>query len=669
MPVFPDSGPLRLVLDLDPDGACLPIVHCAGSISGCALLIEHSRGSYARPGLRGHRSGGRDWSPAFTGVRVEVDGDRLTIDAADPVAGLRLRTEVEALVGGALRARHTVTNDGADDYVVDGLEVTLPLPDDATELLDFTGRHLHERAPQRHELADGLWLRETRRGRTSLESPTMLIAGAPGFGFAHGPVLGAHVAFSGNSVLRAERGPREDATLGGGELLLPGEVTLEPGRSYTTPWVVFAAGEGLDDIAHSLHTWQRSLAAHPDAQPVTLNVWEAVYFDHDLDRLLRLAELAAGAGVERFVLDDGWFRGRRHDRAGLGDWQVDDDVWPQGLAPLADRVHELGMQFGLWFEPEMVNPESDLYRAHPDWILQTGGRVPALQRNQLVLDLTRPEVRGYLAGAVSAVLSSVPVDYIKWDHNRDLLEPGSNARSGAPAAHEQTLAFYDLLDDLRRRHPSVAWESCASGGGRIDLGVVEHVQRFWTSDMTDALARQQIQRWTVQLIAPEYLGAHVSSPVSHQTGRTLPLDFRAATAFHYAFGIEWDLTTASPDDLDRLARWIELHKQYRGLLHGGRTVRIDLDRAGELAHGVVSADRRHALIAHVQLDEPRSRRGTRVRVPGLDPAASYLPSRVGPDRKTGPTSGAVLSGAALGQAGLWLPSRRPETIELVALDA
>ena len=206
-------------------------------------------------------------------------------------------------------------------------------------------------------------------------------------------------------MLRAERLPSSGLTIGGGELLLPGEIALQQGDSYEMP---VAGDHGRRRVwtssPRNCITWQRTLDAHPGAQPVTLNVWEAVYFDHDLAKLPGLAELAARVGVERFVLDDGWFGGRRHDRAGFGDWWVSAEVWPDGLTPLVDRVHELGMQFGLWFEPEMVNPDSDLYREHPDWILQSGGRVPILQRNQLVLDLSRDEVWTYLRDRISQVL-------------------------------------------------------------------------------------------------------------------------------------------------------------------------------------------------------------------------------------------------------------------------
>ena len=323
-------------------------------------------------------------------------------------------------------------------------------------------------------------------------------------------------------MLRVERDPATGTTIGGGELLLPGEVRLANGESYSTPWVyVAAADDGLDGLAATWHAHQRSLPTHPAHQPVVLNVWEAVYFDHDLDRLTAIADRAARIGVERFVLDDGWFAGRRDDSLGLGDWRVDPAVWPEGLTPLVEHVHGLGMQFGLWFEPEMVNPDSDLFREHPDWVLSAGDRMPLLQRHQLVLDLSRTEVREHVFEQISAVLSAYPIDAVKWDHNRDLLEAGSAALAGAPVVHRQTAGFYALLDALREAHPGIDWESCASGGGRVDLGVLERVQRVWASDMTDALARQQIQRWTTQLVAPEYVGAHVSSPTSHTTGRTL----------------------------------------------------------------------------------------------------------------------------------------------------
>lgn len=667
------------------------VVAAAGG-SGCSLLPEHWRDSYTRPALRGHRLAGRaardgqpvtgqDWSTALRTTGISGSDTLLTVHAADATAGLALRTDIASVAGGGLRIRHTLTNTAAAPFALEGLEVVVPLPDSHTEVLDFTGRHERERSPQRHAITNGLWLREGRRGRTGLDTVMTLVTGPAGFGFTGAALTAVHVAWSGNSVVRVERNAASGTTLGGGELLLPGEITLGQDDSYTTPWVhIVASDEGLDGIAAAFHGWLRSLPSHPSTQPVTLNVWEAVYFVQDLPQLIGLADRAAQIGVERFVLDDGWFSHRRGDTAGLGDWFVDTDVWPDGLGPLVDHVRGLGMEFGLWFEPEMINPDSDLYRAHPDWVLSTGDREPLQARNQLVLDLSRPEVRDYLFERIDAVLSEYDIGYVKWDHNRDVLEAGGGRVAGAPVVHEHTLGFYWLLDALRAKHPGVAWESCAGGGGRIDLGVLERAQRVWTSDMTDALSRQTIQRWTAQLVAPEYLGAHVSATTSHQTGRTFSLDFRAATALFGSFGIEWDLADADRDELAALADWVSRYKRFRHLLHTGRMIRIDSPDPAVLLHGVVAADRSEALIAHVQLDESLHNRGLRLRVPGLDPQRQYrarwegpvdrhglsVASQVHPD---GPTGGVAVPGSVLANQGLWISRRRPETILLTHLRA
>jgi alpha-galactosidase len=338
------------------------------------------------------------------------------------------------------------------------------------------------------------------------------------------------------------------------------------------------------------------------------------------------------------------------------------------------------MEFGLWVEPEMVNPDSRLFREHPDWVLGAGERLPQLQRNQLVLDLTNEAVWHYLLHRLDEVLGSTPVDFVKWDHNRDLLEAGSSTRAGLPAVHRQTHAFYALLDALRDRYPRISWESCAAGGGRVDLGVIERVQRVWTSDTTDALSRQGIQRWTGQLVAPEYLGCHVSAPTSHQTGRRLPLGFRALTALFGAFGIEWDLTEASSEDLSELEGWVALHKRYRDLLHSGRMVRPETSDPAVIAHGVVSPDRRDALLAFVQLDESVHNRGARVHLPHLDPDRSYRLGWEGnPELRAvsgspalppdGPTEGRSVAGRLLMEVGLRLPRRRPQTVTLVRLSS
>jgi alpha-galactosidase len=673
------------------------------------LLPEHGAGWFGRPGLSGHRlntsgghpAAGRDWSPLFRPTRTEDGERRAVVEAADSSAGLRLVTEAEAVPGGAIRVRHTVTNTGHEPYVVDSLEVIFPLPGRVGEVLDFTGRQTAERIPQRHRLGDGLWLREGRRGHTGHDSATVVVAGVPGFGFGGGEVFGVHVAWSGNTVHRVERipsslgmtqgppgeagpGPRQRllpgmTTIGGGELLLPGEITLGEGQAYTTPWVYLVASrDGLDGLSAQFHGYLRAQPAHPRApRPVTLNVWEAVYFRHEFATLAALADRAASIGVERYVLDDGWFTGRRSDQAGLGDWQVDEAVWPGGLHRLTGYVRDLGMAFGLWIEPEMVNPDSELYRAHPDWILSTGQRVPPLQRHQLVLDLTRPEVSAYLFEQISGLLAEYPVSYVKWDCNRDLIDAGSGLRAGAPAAHDQAVAVYALLDRLRARFPAVEWESCAAGGGRVDLAMLERTDRVWTSDMTDALARQPIQRWTGLLVPPEYLGAHVSAPFSHQTGRYMPLPLRCATALFGHLGIEWDITRASQDELGELAAWIRLYQQQRALIHSGRMIRLDTPDDTAWMYGVIAADQSAALMSYVQLDEPRSDQPAAMRVPGLDPARRYRLTDVTPGerlpRRAGlagdPIPRAEATGGALAGIGLAIAAQRALTALVVLVEA
>jgi alpha-galactosidase len=667
----------------------LSLTSASPSLRVPRLLNEESDGSLARPSIRGHRivatSGANGetvtastcWSPHFTlGKDIREQQGRLAIEAADAESGLRLNTEIEGLPGGSLRMRHTLVNEQPGIYALESLEIRIPLSDSQTEFMDFTGRHEKERSPQRHDIKDGTWLREQRRGKPGYEGG-MLIAGTPGFDFSSGQVVAIQPAWSGNSIIAVDRSSEDVASLNAGELLLPGEMQLAEGESYATPWVIVTASDhGLDGIAQSLHTWQRSLPLHPQQQPVTLNVWEAVYFDHDFDHLASLAKKASCIGVERFVLDDGWFHSRRDDHAGLGDWWVDPAVWPDGLRPLIDLVHGYGMQFGLWFEPEMVNPDSDLYRAHPDWVMKAASREPMLHRNQFVLDLSNPHAYEHILEQISRVLEKNPVDYVKWDHNRDLLEGGSPLAGFRPAVHNQTLAYWKLLEDLHHRFPDIAWESCASGGGRIDMGVIERVSRFWSSDMTDALSRQRIQEWLVQNVAPEYLGAHISAPTSHQSGRSYSLAFRAATAVFYGFGIEWNLGEASSDDLDELAKWIDWYKTHRTTLHNGRHVRIDVADPSVLAYGAVATSGDGALIAHVQYEESASNRGMWLRIPDLDPEGSFALNWTGPEPASasleelspdGPTNGRSVSGAFLSRIGVWIPRCRPETARLIEI--
>ncbi|TWP46470.1 alpha-galactosidase [Lentzea tibetensis] len=630
-----------------------------------SLLPEAAAGHSGRPALRGHRSG-EHFAPALTVDEVETSDRSLHYTARDAAAGITVTGTLELTPSGLLRTRHTVRNDGDSPYSVDALEAALPVPARATELLDFTGRHCRERQPQRRSFDHGTWVRESRRGRTGHDATIGLLAGTAGFGFRTGEVWALHVAWSGNHVTYAEHFPESNPVLGGGELLLPGEVTLGPGEEYTTPWLFAAySPDGIDGISAAFHRWLRQ--GRPDKpRPVVLNTWEAVYFDHDLDRLASLADTAAAAGVERFVLDDGWFRHRRDDHAGLGDWYVDETVWPEGLNPLIKHVRELGMEFGLWFEPEMINPDSDLFRAHPDWVLgPRQGVLPPSWRNQQVLNIAHPGAFAYILERLDTVLSEHDISFVKWDHNRDLI--GSRV-------HEQTLAFYRLLDELRARHPNVEIESCSSGGARIDLGVLERTDRVWTSDCNDALERQMIQRWTGVFLPPELMGAHVGPTRSHTTGRVHDLSFRVATALFGHFGIEWDISSATSEDRAGLVAAIEYYKGVRSLVHTGSVVHTDHPDPSAWVHGVVAEDRSEAFFCYAQLATPIGNKPARVLLPGLDPARSYRVSFDAPagrprlhQRAAVSWDPVVLPGSVLTEVGIQLPVIEPEQAILLRL--
>jgi alpha-galactosidase len=624
-----------------------------------SVLPEPHRGWSGRPGLTGHRDGA-DWSPAFTVTSLAVTDETVTADAEDTTAGLAVRVAIEMLGSGLVRARASVTNTADGVYTVDDLTLAMPIPSGAREILDFAGRWGKERTPQRRELVVGTHQREGRKGRTGTDAATVLTVGEPGFGFAHGRVWGVHTGWSGNHRHHAERLATGRQVIGGGELLLPGEVRLGTGATYEGPWVYFAHGDGLDDQARRFHRWLRSRPQHPTTpRPMTINVWEAVYFDHDLARLVDLAERAAALGVERYVLDDGWFRGRRDDHAGLGDWYVDEDVWPDGLGPLVDRVRALGMEFGLWFEPEMVNEDSDLARAHPEWILQADGRLPARSRDQQVLNLAIPEAFAYVLERMTAIIGEYAVDAVKWDHNRDLVEAGFPG--GAAAVHEQTLAAYRLMATLGERFPSLEIESCSSGGGRVDLGVIEHTARVWVSDDIDPLERQQMHRWTQQLLPPELLGSHIASGRNHTTGRVHDLAFRAGTALVGHLGIEWDLAGATADESAALTEWIALYRELRPLLHGGDLVRSDEVDDARLVYGTVAPDRQQAVFFLASIGRSEVSGTGRVTFRDLDPDTVYRvePVVIGdghdlvrPDWWSGPR---VFSGRVLGTVGLQPP--------------
>ena len=644
------------------------------------LVPEGSRGFSGTPALEGHRTGGSAaaTSPRLSGwtPRVEDDQDQdaaMSLSAADPEAGWAVQLDLELSTAGLLRMRTSVTNTLDGELHLAAVRNALPVGHQATELLDLTGRWCKERSPQRHPWVQGAHRRDSRRGRTGHDATLLLVAGTPGFSFSDGEVWAVHTAWSGDHTTYAERTPEGDCLIGGGELLAPGEVTLARGETYRTPWLLGSwSDDGLDPMSHRLHAHLRARSPRARGeQPVVANTWEAVYFDHSLDRLTALADVAAAVGVERFVLDDGWFLGRRHDRAGLGDWTVDPAVWPSGLHPLVDHVRGLGMEFGLWVEPEMVNLDSEVARTHPERVLRGRAGMPPEWRHQQVLDLQDDGAYVGLRDALLALLDEYDIAYLKWDHNRDLTDA---AHAGAPAAHRQTLATYRLLDALRAAHPALEIESCSSGGARVDAGILERTDRIWPSDTIDPLERQHIQRWTSLLVPPELMGSHVGGPVAHTTGRSHRLGYRAATALLYSFGVEWDLTSLDRSDLDALTRWVALHKEVRPLIAEGSLVHPDHPDPAVMVTGIVGPDRTVAYYVVATVASPATQHPAPLRLTGLDPDASYRLSEVTAttDQHSADLApwwaqgrGQVLTGRILATAGVALPVLAPETARVI----
>ena len=647
------------------------------------VVPQASDGWRGRPGLRGHRMVDGRPGPGFS-AQLRLHGSKTGSDSEarivqrDAELGISVVTVLILHPGGLLEIRHEVHNEGASDFAVDELAVVLPVGQDGVEIMDLTGRWCRERHPQRRPVTQGTWVRSGRHGRTGHDSSLLMMVGTAGFNNRHGKVWAGHFAWSGDHEQFVDTVADGRTVMGAAELLGSGEVLLTPGDHYATP-AYFAAysDQGLDGISAAFYHWFRSRPQHPSTpRPVVLNVWEAVYFNHDLSVLTELAESAADLGVERFVLDDGWFRHRRNDKAGLGDWYVDADLWPAGLHPLVEAVTSRGMDFGLWVEPEMINEDSDVARDHPEWIAgpsapvqSAGSRLPLEWRHQQVLDLVNPDAWQYIYDRLDALLNEYPISYLKWDQNRDLTEMG---HAGTPSVHRQTLAVYKLLDALRAAHPGLEIESCSSGGARVDLGILERTDRIWASDCNDALERQTIQRWTGLVVPPELVGSHIGPTTSHTTARTHDLSFRAITALFGHFGLEWDVRQVTGTERTELRGAIAMYKKHRGLIHSGTMVRADVPDRSLLLHGVVAGDGTQALFALAAVATSFAEQPGRVALPGLSPDTLYRValSYPGPDAagatfvQTSPPAwlaqGAQATGRFLAEVGLPMPILNPE---------
>jgi len=648
----------------------------ADSEVSASLLNETGSGLAGLSGFSAHR-GGIGWASLFAVTEVTRPSDSEVIIACDDAT-----TNVRAVhtIGfnpdsNLMTCQTTIINNGTENLSIDWCAAaSLPLNPRATRLFGFTGRWSGEFNVEEVPPFMGSYVRENKSGRTSHDNFPALLACGHETVEQSGSSFGFHLGWSGNSRLRVDRLSDGRAFIQLGEYFYPGEMTLAPGEEYTSP-ILYAGytSRGLSALSRKFHRHLRSyvMDGRIDAKPrpIHYNTWEAVYFDHDQDRLFELALKAASVGVDRFVLDDGWFGSRRSDKSGLGDWWPSEDCYPEGLGPLVDHVRSLGMEFGLWFEPEMVNPDSELFRSHPDWILQADGVEQVPFRNQYVLDLTREDVTNYLYDRIDRLLSDHDIAYIKWDMNRDIHHPGSRGR---PAVWKQTRVLYDLIKHLKDNHPTVEIESCSSGGARADYGILRYTDRIWTSDSNDALDRQKIQRGASHFFPLEIMGAHVGPETCHITGRRLSMELRVATAFFGHMGLEMDLLDESPDDLETLKAGIALHKEHRNLIHGGNFYRLDTpDHVNAIS--VVSKDKNESLFSWCNMTGHRETLPGRIFFVGLDLEKSYRVKIIWPyDVKslTSPSiieaadlagNGHIFPGEALMRVGLQAPLLNPHT--------
>lgn len=589
-----------------------------------SVFSTEADGLYATPTLRGH-SNGEHWCPVFKFTSWnQLQPNHLDILLTSAESALEVTVSLQLDDSGVIAMRNTIKNCSDKAYQLDDFLVSIPVPELAKELLSYTGRWLQEFQPQRSKLIFGSQLFENLRGKTSNDHFPGIVVGTENFREQQGQVMGCHLAWSGNHKIQIEKSQQGYSYILAGAKLSPGEICLETNDQFSTPWLYSAYSEnGLTAMSRQFHRFVRKeIIKFPDVNKprlVHLNTWEAVYFRHDMNELKKLADSAASVGVERFILDDGWFVGRESDNAGLGDWYVDTKKYPDGLSPLITHVNDLGMEFGLWFEPEMINPDSDLYRAHPDWVLQTYSEYQPLARTQYVLDLSKPEVFDYLIERLDSLLTEYNIAYIKWDMNRDLAQASHNGRA---SVFNQTTKVYDLFDAIRIKHPRVEIESCASGGGRVDYEVLKRTHRFWASDCNDAIERQTIQRNFSMFFPLEVMGAHMGPETCHTTRRVLDSQFRSLTALFGHMGIEAHLNECSEQEIKEFTHAIKLYKKYRDLIHSGDLVRLDSE-IQYVATGVVALDGKHALFSLSQINFTDSSLAKPLVLAGLEPEKMY----------------------------------------------
>ena len=567
---------------------------------------------------------------------TEEDGEAETLflTLKDPVTGLLLKLSYTIFTKGGVIARNAYfENEGEESlHLTTAMSLCMDLPDYDYEWIQFSGAWSRERHEKVRKLEQGIQSVGSRRGHSSHEHNPFVILKRPTADEFQGEAIGFSLVYSGNFLAQAE------VDTHGSTRMLMGihpdgfDWKLEKGESFQTPEAVMAyPAKGLNHLSQTFHKlYQRRLARgywRDKARPILINNWEATYFDFTEERIVEIAEKAKECGVELFVLDDGWFGQRSSDKAGLGDWVANRERLPQGIEGLAERISSLGMKFGLWFEPEMVNKDSDLYRAHPDWILQVPERTNSHGRFQHVLDFSRKEVVDAIYEMMSKILGNAKISYVKWDMNRSITECFSAAlpadRQGE-VFHRYILGVYDLYERLTSRFPEILFESCASGGARFDPGILYYAPQGWTSDDTDAVERLKIQYGTSYCYPVSSMGSHVSVSPNHQLNRETPLYTRANVAYFGTFGYELDLNKLTEEEQEEVKKQIAFMKEYRELFQFGTFYRLSSPFENNVTAWMsVSEDKKTAIVGWYRVLNPVNGSYTRLKLCGLLEDAEY----------------------------------------------
>lgn len=519
------------------------------------------------------------------------------------------------------------------------------------DVISFYGKHNMERMPQRQPLGHGKFSVGSGRGTSSHQyNPGVILADKETTEDA-GSCYGMLFLYSGNFLCEAEKDQYDQTRFLMGLGTEQFDYPLAPGGEFVVPEAVLSySAKGLSVLSNQYHACIRDHVCRGKyvhaSRPVLINSWEAAYFDFNGDTIVNLAKEAAALGIDMVVMDDGWFGRRNDDNSSLGDWTVNEEKLGGTLAQLIDRVHGEGMKFGIWFEPEMVNEDSDLYRAHPDWAIQIPGRKPVRSRNQLVLDFSRKEVRDAIYDQVCAMLDQGEIDYVKWDMNRSLADVYAGN-----VTYDYVLGLYEFLEKIVARYPNLLIEGCSSGGGRFDAGMMYYTPQIWCSDNTDAINRVKIQYGTSFFYPVSMVGAHVSAVPNHQTGRSVSLNTRGVVAMAGTFGYELNPALLSEEEKAMIKRQVQTYKEYESLICDGTYYRLASPFTKPfVAWMSVSKDKKQALVSVVRLEAEGNAASMYVKCKGLNPDAIYL------DENTG----ALYDGAALMTAGLVLPRANSE---------